>query len=264
MFRALGICVVGFVFAVGCAHKQVIDKPLREIRPAMLWKDQAKRRAFLSEFSGKLKMAYEGKDQKVSGKGRIIGRYPGAFRLELRDPLGRLHYVLTVKNELAIASYPRNRQAVRDTSGGSAYFQRVLGVSIPFNELASYFAGVIPLRWEKVPMAWEWDSEQGAYRGEMKREGEALTVWVDSGNVALQRASWERGDETLEATFSDFSECCGPEGKGFFLGYEVRVQWPSQRASVDVTWDTLDKSKALIPATAFEFQPNGEKIIELK
>jgi outer membrane biogenesis lipoprotein LolB len=249
----------------GCAHKAVVESPVQPLEPSDFWRDQTARRALLGGFSAKLKMSYEGRKQSVSGKGRLVGNYPRSFRLELRDPLGRLHFVLTQKGTSVVAHYPRNKQAIRDNTAGKAYFKRLLGVATPFTDWVALFAGVLPAKWEKVRFSrWEWDRDQGAFRGDLAISGEKLTVWIDSANTAIQSLVWEAGEERIEAQYTDREPCC--ENKAMFtLGYEANVRMPRQKTSVAVTWETLTKPSQEIPATAYEFQPGaGDKVLDLK
>jgi hypothetical protein len=210
-------------------------------------------------------MGYEGKRQSISGKGRIVGQQPGSYRLELRDPIGRLHYVLTAQQEELVGYYPRLHQAFTDATGGKAYFKKVLGIAVPFSEMVGLFMGTVPGRWEKAKLRkWEWDREVGAFRGEWEQGGEKLTVWVDSGNAAPQTVRWERAGQVIEAQFSEFDGCCNNR-KNFFLAYEVKVQIPSEQTSVQISWDSLSRSSQEVPASAFTFQAGpGDKVSEIR
>lgn len=253
------------IFLGGCAHKRVLESPIQPVEPAQFWQDQAARRTTLTAFTGKLKMGYEGKKQDVSGKGRILGQLAGSFRLELRDPLGRLHYVLTNKQLELVGYYPRNHQAFRDSTGGKAYFKRVLGIAIPFSEMVCLFAGTLPPRWEKAKLVkWEWDKEKGAFQGIWEQGGETITAWVDSGNKAMQALVWKRLDQTIEADFADYDSCC--KGRtDFALAFETKVRIPSEQTAVQVTWESLAPSTQEMPVSAFEFQPGpGDKLSEIK
>jgi outer membrane lipoprotein-sorting protein len=257
------VSLVGLLSA--CAHHPKVENPVQPLEAADFWRDQTARRAFLGTFSGKLKMGYEGKKQSVSGKGRIVGNYPQNFRLELRDPIGRLHYVLIQKGSSVVAYFPRNKQAGRENNSGRTYFKRVLGTGIAFNDIVAISAGVLPTKWEKVKFStWEWDKEQGAFRGVLEQGGEKVTVWVDSANTAIQSLVMDMAGETVEAEFTDREPCCETPG-GFHLGYEAKLKLPKQQTAVGVTWDTISKPTQDIPASAFEFTPAaGDKVSELK
>lgn len=250
---------------VGCAHHPKVENPIQPLEPSDFARDQTARRAILASVSAKLKMGYEGKKQSVSGKGRLVGNYPGNFRLELRDPLGRLHFVFTQKGENAVAYYPRNKQAARETTSGKTYFKRVIGLGLAFSDLVSVSAGVLPASWQRVPLkSWEWDRSEGAFRGVLEKGGEKMAIWVDSANTAIQRMEWQVDGQTVEVAFEDREPCC--ESKAVFtLGYEVKWNIPDQSTSVQVSWESLLKPNQEIPSSAFEFQPApGDKVVDLK
>ena len=266
--KSITIALFAVLF-VGCSHHKVREKPFQAVQPNMFWQDQSDRRAFLSGFSGKLKLTYDGKSQSVSGKGRIVGKFPNLFRLELRDPIGRLHYVLTSKGSDLAAYYPRNRQALKDSSSGRLYFRRVLGSPFAFPDLAAFFVGVLPDRWDRKKFSsWAWDPEKGAYRGILEQDSEKLTVWVDSEFVGISAIQWETPAETIDAEYTGFEPCCegGDKVKNLFrLASEVRVRIPSQQTAVEVSWSGLTRPSQEIPATAFELTPApGDKVLELK
>jgi outer membrane lipoprotein-sorting protein len=253
------------LLVAACAHHPKVETPIQPLEVADFQRDQGARRAFLGSFSGKLKMGYEGKKQSISGKGRIVGNYPQTFRMELRDPIGRLHYVLIQNGTSVTAYFPRNKQAGHENASGRVYFKRVLGLGIPFNDIVAIASGVLPPKWEKVQFtSWEWDKEQGAFKGVLEQGGEKATVWVDSANTAMQSLILETGGETIEAEYSDREPCCETQA-GFHLGYEVKVKMPKQQTAVLVSWDALSKPTQDIPATAFEFTTApGDKVAEMK
>ncbi len=252
------------LLVTACSHQRVLESPIHPVDAGMFWRDQAVRRGFLTSFSGKLKMSYDGKDQEVSGKGRIVGRAPNGFRVELRDPIGRLHYVLVQKGTQFAVHYPRNKQAVKEAVGGKAYFKKVLGKDLVFSDLALVFAGVVPAKWDKAKFeSWEWDKSKGAFRGIAKQGDETLTVWVDSGNESLQALVWEAGGDKVEATYQDYDKCCEGMRGSFALGYEAKVTLPGQDTAMEVVWESLKRQD--IPVAAFDFQPAaGDRVVEIR
>ncbi len=250
--------------STACSHQRVLESPVHPVEPSQFWRDQAVRRGFLTSFSGKLKMSYDGKDGEVSGKGRIVGRAPNGFRVELRDAIGRLHYVLIQKGAQFSVHYPRNKRALKESVGGRAYFKKVLGKELPFSDLALVFAGVVPSKWDKAKFdSWGWDKEKGAFRGISRLADETLTVWVDSSNEALQGMRWELGGETVEASYKDYDKCCEGMRGNFGLAYEAKVSLPDQDTAMEVGWESLKRQE--IPASAFDFQPPaGDRVMELR
>ncbi|MBY0369127.1 hypothetical protein K2X33_00475 [bacterium] len=263
--RILGMAAgLALFFLGGCAHQRVLEKPLKPLVWADFWKDQTVRRGTLGEFSGKLKLGYEGKGQSISGRGRIVGKEAKNFRLELRDPIGRLHYVLVDKAGEVSVHYPRERFGYKDATGGRAYFQKTLGRRVAFAELVSLFLGVLPSQWEKARASgWEWDRDHGAFRGSLELGGENLTVWVDSGHAGLREFDWLRDGHTVHATLADFSDCCDTQGQrraGFQLAYEVKIDL-GEGASTSASWDSLARPSSPLPAAAFELPfPAGDKV----
>lgn len=261
--------VFAFLFVIaGCAGHRVLEKPIKDLTPSDFWKDQGQRRGLLSGFSGKLKLGYRGKDQEVSGKGRIVGKYPNAFRVELRDPIGRLHYVLVENGNRVWVHFPRNRNGYREEASGKAYFRRALGIPVPFADLAGLFVGEVPARWQNAKhVGWQWDTSVGAFRLELESGGERLKLWVDSEHSSIMRLEWNGSGGKIHAVFSDLDTCCVgvPPSRVFRLAHEVSVTIPDEDTAVELTWDSLVRPTQEIPGGVFEFQaPASDRFVELR
>ncbi len=250
----------------GCASKPPVQQaPLVPLAPRDFFRDQAERRRVLQDFSGKLKLSYVTEKNPVSGSGRIVGAALDRVRIELRDPLGRLQYVLLKQGERVAASFPRSQKAVTENSGGRAYFQQVLGAPWSLGDLVALFTGRLPKGWESQPVkSWKWDGEKAAYRGLLEDGKHSVTVWVDAKNTSLQSLVWKVGEQTLEVDYEDYDACCEPQDS-FKLAHKVSLKLPGEKSEVGVVWDTLKKAAQPAPLALFDFQAApGDKVVELK
>jgi hypothetical protein len=260
----LGVWSVGILVS-GCVSKPPVEAPLRQVTSRDFLRDQAERRRVLQDFSGKLKLSYVTQSNPVSGSGRIVGFSLDRIRIELRDPIGRLQYVLTKQGERVAAWFPRNQTAMTENTGGRAYFEQVLGAPWSLGDLAALFMGRLPAAWESKPMKqWKWDPEKQAYRGLFEEGMQSLIVWVEPKHTSIQSLLWNLGDRSLSVEYDDLDLCCEPQ-PSFKLAHKVDLKLPKEGSEVGVVWDSLRKSAQPAPLSVFDFQPApGDKVTELK
>jgi hypothetical protein len=255
-FYTLVVCLL-----MSCASKPVLQAPVRALTFNDFAKEQASRKSALSKVQGKLKLELLTRENPLSGSGRILAEFPDRFRVELRDPLGRVHYILFAKGEKVAAYFPRNKQATVDVQSGRGYFKRVLGAAWSAPELMALFFGIVPGHWDKKSLVqWGWDKERGLFLGQLAKGKEALSLWVDSSDATVRRLEWSVDGKTLDAEYSDFDSCCeAPTDPK--LGFDAVVRFRAEDAAVHAAWDSLKPTKAAASGSVFEYQPSPGEVV---
>lgn len=249
----------------GCASNPPVEAPIVPLTTRDFFRDQAERRRVLQDFSGKLTLSYVSQKDPVSGSGRIIGNALERVRIELRDPIGRLHYVLLKQGERVAAWFPRNQKAVTENTGGRAYFQQVLGAPWSLSDLMAIFMGRLPRSWENKPVKqWKWDADKKAYRALLEEGKQSIAFWVGAKSASMESLVWSVGDRSLEVEYNDFDSCCDPKAS-FAFAHKVDLKLPGEKSEVGVVWDSLRKSAQPAPLSVFDLQPApSDKVVELK
>jgi hypothetical protein len=252
-----------FLFS-GCAHK-----PTRlptGLTAAGFWKEQGERKGRTESISAKLHLRYQSRAGGVSGRGRMLSQLPKYLRLEMRDPLGRVAYVVSLQGENFTAYYPSQKRAYTDKQSGAAYMKQFLGVSLTFKDLDHVLVGLVPsfLNTEKFD-SWEWISEDGIYRGKAKRDSESLSCDVDPDTGALRALDWLGNGDVVHVSYSDFSSCCGGEAKGakpLSLAHVVSVSIARVDSKVEAEWDDVEHVDEPKGTDAFQLSlgPDVQKV----
>lgn len=256
--RAQGLLwVLGLVWMAGCAHT---PKALPTgLQPDAFWKEQAARSGDTKQVSSRIYFRYESKKQNLGGQGKLVLQAPGALRMELRDPLGRLQYVATLSEKDFVARYPRQNVAYVDTASGGAYLRRVLGVHVSFHELRDLLVGLIPetLRKNKFD-TWEWSDEEGTYVGTFHWKGKRVQAGVDGTRATLTWLKVDGGKpaDTAMIRYTDFDSCCNLEGNGqisqFPLARNVALQMSETGTTVSVEWEDVQSFREPKPSEVFK------------
>ena len=234
MKRIFILCVG--LFILGCAH--ISEKPPTGLTPTQFWAEQANRAAELKAFSGKLTLHFEAKKESVTGQGRVLGRSPGQLRLELRDPLGKLQYLMALNGNQMTAFYPTEKIAYLDNRGGGAYLKEYLGADYSFEDLRDLMVGLIPRSMQngakKEFDQWQWRS--GRYDGTFKSKDKTITVSVDGESGTLRKLKSESKLETIEVNFSDLMPVKVPHGDRLLVAEIVEVKQKSSGTRIEVNW----------------------------
>jgi hypothetical protein len=228
---------------VGCAHTPSAEPT--GLKAETFWQEQRDRSTDTRQLSSRIYFRYESKKENVGGQGRLVLQAPDALRMELRDPFGRLQYLVTLHDRRFVARYPRQNLAYLDKLGGAAYLKRVLGLNVSFQELKSLLTGEVPPGWRKPQFdVWRWDGESGAYVGEFHNGSRTVECVVDPQSAALReirvRDSLPGGEAVIR--YSDFSPCCQAEnGTGAPLPFAhlVRLEMPQTGSAVSVDWEEI-------------------------
>ena len=206
--------------------------------------------------NGKIRLSYQGRKQSVSGKGRILTQVPAQVRLELRDPLGRVAYLLALNGKKFTAYYPSQKRAFLGEDSGNEYFRSSLGLEAGFDELQRMLLGLLPDRVGRGPFtSWDWDDEKGAYRTEVKRGEMLWRVFVDGKTAALRELALESPTETFHVQYSDFEPCCGAMRMGAVkvaLAGTVLVSMERAGTAVELQWEDIEKIASPRGGEAFQ------------
>lgn len=208
------------------------------------WREQDARFQELQLTSGKLRLRYKGKTQSVGGAGRWLLQLPHQARLELRDPLGRLAFLVAMEGAQFIAYYPSQKQAYVGGEGGRNFLKRLLGLSARFGDLQRIAVGLLPSVVEpKQTVRWEWDDTTGTYRLGLKSKEGAFVAFVDPKTAALREISVDMGNEMIRVVYEDFDDCCGAVGFGanktVSVGNSVRVYLEKAKTQFEIEWEEL-------------------------
>ncbi len=262
--------VVAFVVLIAsCVHKPPAATPTG-LLPADFWRDQQRRVFATSSISGKVHVRYEGNRDRVSGKGLLVAQLPDHIRLELRDPLGRTHYIAGLDKTRLVAYYPRQKLAYVDQHSGNAYLKKTFGMEVSFSELHQIMLGMLPSSRPGMPVdSWDWDAEKGAYRALIKLRGNPATVWIDGTRGTIQEMFLTVGQEKIHVEYQDFESCCerdSASGKvaGVAMAANVSVRLERLKTLVAFEWDKIDSTAGNASGSTFEIAlPEGIQKIEL-
>jgi Domain of unknown function (DUF4292) len=229
------------MFFAGCAH--VAKKPTG-LRPSEFWKDQTVRHYELNKISAKLSLRLEGKKEKVSGPGRMVAQFPKEVRLELRDPFGRVQYLVTLSEPHLVAYYPTQKLAYLDEHAGSRYLKKYMGANWTFQDLQSFILGMLPESTGQTFETWDWDEGRGEYRGQLSWKGRRLTAWVDPVRALLTALKIEEPDQHVKIEYADFRLCCGNVGKMgndslVSIGQAVSIKIEESGTLLEVDWNEV-------------------------
>jgi len=222
---------------------------------AGFWSEQTQRSQEVKLLSGKVRLSYQGRKQSVSGKGRLLSQLPAQARMELRDPLGRVAYVVALNGKKFTAYYPSQKRAFVGEDGGREYFKSSMGLEAGFDELQRMLLGLLPERAGKGPFPnWEWDDGKGAYRADMKRGDTHWHLFIDGKSAALRQVTIESPTETIMVQYSDYGPCCGSLDSGNQIALASTVQVTMDRAgtAVELQWEDIEKNEAPRGADSFQ------------
>ena len=233
----VSVSVSVFLFS-GCASAPKKQQTgLTSARFFQLQRDRAK--AFL-QTSGKVSLRYDGTHDSISGKGRYLAGGKDQFRLEIRDPLGRLHYLAALSQKSFQAQYPRQSKAYVDEQGGRMYLRKLAGISSDFSGLVDLAVGIIPSGWSKNSFdKWEWDDSAGIYRGEAKLTSGDITAEVDGATGTLVSFVVKNPATVLQVKYSELEPCCDGFAIQQTLARVAEVRWPQSKSSFEFEWNDL-------------------------
>lgn len=259
-FGGVACALVGAL--IGCATAS--PRQPTGLAEKTFWADQARRAAKLRHVNGSMGVRYKTKQTNVGGRGRIASSLGEGLRLEVRDPLGRVRFLVVLRGARFVAHYPSEKKAYVDSEHGTRYLRQFLGVGASFEELQDLFFGVLPRTFEVRKLEnWDWDGSKGAYVGTARLpQGGALRVWVHPVHGAIELLQAQRGNDVVEVQYSDFSPCCGKGSPA--LANVVVLEPEHRRTSITAEWDDLSPVARIAPSTFSWSAPEDTTITELE
>ena len=259
---ALSLASVVSLVLVGCA-----SAPPRQptgLSEKAFWAEQAKRTAKLRHVNGALVVRYKTRQTNVGGRGRIASSLGEGMRLELRDPLGRVRFLVALRGPRFVAHYPSEKKAYVDQEHGTRYLRQFLGVGASFEEVQDLFFGVLPDTFGVWQLdGWEWDRSKGAYSGSARMpKGGVLKVWVHPVHATIELLQAQRGNDVVEVRYSDFTPCCGKGSPA--LANVVVLEPEHRRTSITAEWEDLSPAGTISPSTFSWAAPGETKVTELE
>lgn len=248
---------------MGCAHRPVTGEA-PSLTPDQFWTVQKRRKQEVSRITAKVRLTYHGRRQKVSGNGRILIQPDEKLRLELRDPIGRVHYLAVLDGKDFVAYYPRQRLAYLDEKAGGAYVLDFLGIGFDFDELHSLLLGVLPERFSGETFdTWSWDGSRKAYQGLITSDDTRIQAWVDPRFTALRRLELGTPGGRIVVDYSAFEPCChGLSPQSVQVAHVVDLKLDRAKTALEIEWEKIDLVENLQPAESFrvELDAKAQKI----
>lgn len=227
------LLILFLLWLSGCAHK-VVKTPTALTLQSFL-KDQTTRTSLSRKFTGKLDLRFESKSESVSGGGRAAGGSDHHTRLELRDPLGRVQYVLAQTPEKVSIYLPTSKILYLDKADGRTYFRKTLGQSLSVSELRKIWLGVATHA-QGIPLVkWHWDGQKEAFRTSGTKGKTRVELLIDGDHAAVKEMQVVTESGTYRVQYSDF-EKVGEVS----LAHTVDVTLENTGEKIRVEWDQLD------------------------
>ncbi len=192
--------------------------------PASFWQDQKKRNLELTRLWGKIRLLFESKETSVRGRGQFHFTLPHFANLDLRDPLGRTAFSLSLRGQQFEANYPRENLQMKSSDGGRDYFRKNLGISLLYEDILKLSLGILP----------NGNAKEGF-------DTETLKVTFDPQAPVIRSIEKKVGKKNLKVYYDDFAET-----SQVWLAHSVRIEIDND-AKVEWIWESLspwEKDKA--------------------
>ncbi len=269
------VLLTALICLAGCTQSPVASSPkallpgTAELTTDRFWEDQKERTEEASQISAKVRVSYQGRGgKKISGNGRLVLQPDSKLRLELRDPLGRIHYLAALTDGHFAAHYPRQKLAYVDDRGGGAYVLDFLGIDFNFSDLHSLLLGILPGRFAKASFeAWHFDKPSNTYRGLLTVSDYRVLATVDASSAALKalELSSKAGKITLD--YSSFEPCCHgmTASRSVRVAQVVDLKLDRARTSLSIEWEKITPLEQARPEEVFRLEiPEQDQKIVLK
>lgn len=233
------------------------------LRPDRFWEDQKFRGSFLESVSGKLYMSYKHPKESAAGQGRVLFSQ-NRMRLELRDPLGKLHYVAVSDGKTFTAYFPTRALAYRDSVAGRAYFEKYMGFRFSSSEFRDLLVGTFPVSVRSFS-SWEWDDSEGMYVGVTTQGAYRFRVWVDGDKAVIRKLKWSTKDDELVVSYGDyFIVKDAAPNRTLWAPGEIGVVHQRSASSIQMEWKDLEEIRKGNLSNAFELElPKSVSIVPL-
>ncbi len=220
-----------FLF-VRCSHVPLV-KPTGLLQTSF-WEEQTHRRLQMRSILAKAKISYLGKDESLTGIARVRSIESNGFRLEIRDPLGRMQLLSVLHGVSFTAYYPTRKLAYRDTLSGLRFLDQLFGAALSMSELQSLVLGLLPASIKSPFLHWDWDQQEGAYVGNTQLNDRSFTCVVDAYTAVLRRIEIS---PRLVFLYSDFRTCC--DSNNSRLGHQVLFENQQAQTSITIDWEEI-------------------------
>lgn len=242
------------------------QEPGEELTTDRFWQDQKTRALEAAQISAKVHLSYQGKRQKVSGLGRIVTQ-PEKLRLELRDPLGRIHYLAVLNGSQFTAHYPRQKLAYQDQKFGGAYVLDFLGIDFTFAELHTLLLGILPERLGRRFETWYRDTSDGLYRGILTSGSYRVSAAVDPNTAALKALELASASGKILIAYSAFQPCCHgiSSSSSVRVAQVVDLKLDRAKTALAIEWDKISPLEEQRPDDVYRIEvPEQDQKIVLK
>lgn len=240
-----------------------------ELSTEKFWEDQHHRFDETAQISAKVKLAYQGKrGKKISGNGRLVLQPDAKMRLELRDPLGRIHYLAALTGGHFVAHYPRQKLAYVDEKSGGAYVLDFLGIDFSFSELYSLMLGKLPDRFGRGKFdAWFFDKDAKVYKGILTVADYRVTCSVDPQTAALRELELSSPAGRINIEYSVFEPCCHglTSARPVRIAQVVDLKLDRAKTALAIEWEKISLLEEPRPEDVFRLDiPEQDQKIVLK
>ena len=252
------------VMVAACTHQKPAPTETAEGGKPLTWeqvlKEQGTRADSLTTVLGKMSVEFEGHDESVRGLGTSGVILPNDYLLEIRDPVGRLHFQAVNRGSSFEGYFPRYKKIYKDRSSGKPFFQKTWGMPISFPELSRLSAGLLPKMLEKQkPASLQWG--EGAYEAKFAVEKTDASIGLNEEG-ALTRLHWQRPEGDVDVTWRDFRPCCKWKTESSF-SFAHAIEIKTKDSVILIRWKSLQNWET-IPPEAFKVQTTaGTKVIQL-
>jgi len=258
------------VFLVRCAH-QPSSTEVVSVRKAspLEWgsfsAEQRNREEALNAILGKMTVEFEGNDESVRGLGTSAAVLPSNYLLEIRDPVGRLHFQAVSRGQEFDGYFPRLNRVYHDKHYGKRFFQKTWSIPISFPELSRLSAGLLPKGMEALqPDTLRPQGEQ--LEGTLTVEGSEVVVTLKPEGT-LSHLRWKRKEGEVEVSWRDFRPCCkwiGADSKEKGFGFAHVIEVKTKDSIILINWKSLQKWEKASPE-AFNIKTGlATKVINLE
>lgn len=244
------VFLIALFFLVGCQQKTVV-RHQTGLDGNAFWKEQERRLSAFQNYSAKITLRYKGKKESVSGNGTVLVDPHLGSRMELRDPLGRIHYVLLSKKDTATAYYPRESVAYVDTKKGTRYFERLLGLNLSVEEMRLFWLGILDANAKLTPF--EWNEMEGTYSTSFLQGGNEYFLEIHPDTAAIVRLKVKKLGSIFFVHYEEFEK-----ERNIEIAHEVNFESKELGTKIEVEWDHFSAFPKDIKSQAFELEENSK------
>lgn len=221
------------------------------------WLDQRFRSSDLKNVLGKLRLSYQTPKESISARGQMLRQGLSRIRMELRDPLGKLHLLAVLDGSQFSAVYPRRKVAYLENRSGNLYFKKTLGFDLSFRDIESLSMGALPAGWRKDAFdRWDWDPTRRQYVGRLTSAGRGITVRVDGERLAIREIEATLPTDSFRIGYQDMASCCRTAGVDsevqFSIAHRIELTSRKRRSNLQIEFENVDLPERARPRGAFE------------